>query len=191
MFRKIWQTIQSLFGWFKKRHPEKTVLTETGNDYGTCRADQQPAFAPLRRLSLLTTELKPYHNKNKETRVMCVEQFTDAYRFMLLLCGGSMISLRQKEGYMCYNAELPGIGTLTLAEKNSTVNKAIVAALTFDTTVPGYGIKEIRFIRDKHLQKTIVSNRVNVQSTKSIKNENNQVKKYRRRCFSCQGKSGT
>lgn len=176
MFRKIWQTIQSLLGWFRKRHPGKTVLTETDNDYSTCRVNQQPVSAPLRRLSLLTSGLKPYHNKSKETRVMCVEQFTDAYRFMLLLCGDSTVSLRQKGGYMCYNAELPGIGTLTLAEKHSTVNKAIVAALTFSTSVPGYGIKEIKFIRDKHLQKTILSNRVNKQSTENIKNGNNQIR---------------
>ena len=175
MFKKIWQAIRSLFGRLRKRHTEEPNLTDTrsDNDNGNYPADGQPSVEeesggratesgiiaqetfsyPSRRLFLLTSKLKPYHNRNREIRAMRVEQFTDAYRFMLLLCGGATVSAGHKGGHLCYNAGLPGMGVLELVEKSSAVSRDTVAVLTFSTVVPGIGIKEIKFIRNKHSRK--------------------------------------
>ena len=78
---------------------------------------------------------------------MCVEKFTDANRFMLILCNEVTVSAEHKGG-SC--AELPVMGVIEPVEKSSAVSRDTVAVLTFSTVVSGIGIKEIRFIRSKH-----------------------------------------
>lgn len=145
MFRKIWQTVLS---WFRRRKkPERVssaTQTPTVEAVESPEADKEVAHA-LRRILLLTSGLKPYRHSTPSVRRMEVDGFTDAYRFMLRLCGSSDFSMGWKGGHILYTATLSGnAGRLELSDKPCGVNRRVVAVLKLDT--PAIEVKEIRFI---------------------------------------------
>lgn len=130
MLRKIWKAVLSLF-----RRQEETK-----------GGDEVTEFI-CRRIALLISPLKPYRRRTPEVKRMKVESFTDAYRFLLMLCGKPDFSFHRKGGHLFYMVILPGnAGTLELTDKVCGWDKSVVAILKLDILTCRSEVKEIRFI---------------------------------------------
>lgn len=130
MLRKIWKAVLSLF----RRQAEK-------------KNEDEETQLVCRRITLLTSGLKPYRRRTPEVKRMKVESFTDAYRFLLMLCDKPDFFFHPKGGHLFYMVILPGnAGTLELTDKVRGADKSVVAILRLDIPACRSEVKEIRFI---------------------------------------------
>lgn len=141
--------------------PETFVKNLTGNNADGIKGRQdderQHLSGVARSISLLTLELKPYHNRTSTVRSLHVERFGDAYRFMLKLCNGQTVNTMHKGGYVTYKVELPdNAGTLELKPKDRCLDKKTVAVLVLSTENPDITVKEIRFLKRRKSSPIII-----------------------------------
>lgn len=130
MFGKIRKAVVSLF-----RRQEET------------KEEDEATRHICRRIDLLTAGLKPYRRRTPAVKRMKVESFTDAYRFLLMLCGKPDFSFHRKGGHLFYMVILPGnAGTLELTDKVRGWDKSVVAILKLHLPACRSEVKEIRFI---------------------------------------------
>lgn len=161
MFRKIYEAVLSLFRRRKKAEKkeeevasaataenlpasEESLCAEDGTEAGVW--DREISLL-RRRVTLLTSGLKPYRRRMPEVKCMKVDGFTDAYRFMLMLCGKPDFSLRRRGRHFLYVVILPGnAGTLELTDKVRGTDKRVAAVLRLNIPACRCEVKEIRFI---------------------------------------------
>lgn len=141
--------------------PETATKGLNGNNAGVMEDRQdgkrQALSNAARNISLLTLELKPYHNRTSTVRFLYVERFGDAYRFMLKLCNGQTVTTVHRGGYTTYKVKLPdNAGTLELKAKGRWLDKKAVAILVFNTETPDITIKEIRFLKGRKSSNKII-----------------------------------
>lgn len=130
MLRKIWKAVLSLF----RRQAET-------------KEEDEATTHICRRIALLTAGLKPYRRRTPEVKRIKVESFTDAYRFLLMLCDKPDFSFHRRRGHLLYVVILPGnAGTLELTDKVRGADKSVVAILRLDIPACRSEVKEIRFI---------------------------------------------
>lgn len=139
MFGKIRKAVGSLF-----RRQEKTGGQEETDGQEETRDENKLI---CRRIDLLTAGLKPYRRRTPQVKRMKVESFTDAYRFLLMLCDKPDFSFHRKGGHLFYVVILPGnAGTLELTDKVRGWDKTAVAILKLHIPACRSEVKEIRFI---------------------------------------------
>lgn len=161
MFRKIYKAIQS---WFRhrekaeKKEEEITLAATVENlqvsEESLCEDDSaetdvwnKEISLLRRRITLLTSGLKPYRRRMPGVKCMKVDGFTDAYRFMLMLCGKPDFSLKRRGRHFLYVVILPGnAGTLELTDKIRGADKRVAAILRLNISAYNCEVKEIRFI---------------------------------------------
>lgn len=161
MFRKIYKVILSLFRRQKRTEKKKeeialaaTAESLPGSEESLCEDDSAEAdvwnkeisLLP-RRITLLTSGLKPYRRRMPGVKCMKVDGFTDAYHFMLMLCGKLDFLLKRRGRHFLYVVILPrNAGTLQLTDKIRGADKRVAAILRLN--IPAYNceVKEIRFI---------------------------------------------